>query len=306
MTGESLPGRPGNLTPQEQEKLKELWTLTLRLSGVLATGQDIPNGEAKTNGNTEHDGSHPDKKVKRKRFASLRSKDKADIDPSPATESPSSEAEDKHGQTKEYLAAIATLSPEQIRTAYWAMLKLDNPDALLLRFLRARKWDVEKALIMMISTLRWRLEVRVDEDTMLHGELGALEASESSDPTKRKLGEEFLSQMRLGKSFLHGVDMEHRPMVFVRARLHKSSDQCEETLERFTIYVIETARLVLSPPVDTAVSLSLSLVETHLMMVKCVVFDMTGFGMANMVSSPLGPLGAAFLRISRTMLPSNS
>lgn len=76
-----------------------------------------------------------------------------------------------------------------------------------------------------------------------------------------------MKQLRLGKSFLHGIDKEGRPICFVRVRLHRAADQDEASLEKFTIYTMETARLMLRKQVDTA----------------CVVFDMTGFSMANMV-----------------------
>ena len=58
----------------------------------------------------------------------------------------------------------------------------------------------------------------------------------------------------MGKSYLHGLDNAGRPMCIVRARLHKAGEQTEESLERFTVYTIETARLFLRPPIDTAVS----------------------------------------------------
>ena len=41
------------------------------------------------------------------------------------------------------------------------------------------------------------------------------------------------------------------------ARLHKAGEQTDESLERFTVYTIETARMLLRPPIDTAVSLLL-------------------------------------------------
>lgn len=79
--------------------------------------------------------------------------------------------------------------------------------------------------------------------------------------------EGFMKQLRMGKSFLHGVDKDGRPICFVRVRLHKQADQTEKSLEKYTIYIMETARLMLRTPVDTA----------------CVVFDMTSFSLANMV-----------------------
>ena len=71
----------------------------------------------------------------------------------------------------------------------------------------------------------------------------------------------FMHQLRLGKSYLHGVDACERPICIVRTRLHHSSDQQPEALERFTVWEMETARLLLKGKVDTA----------------CVIFDMTGF-----------------------------
>src|SRR5690606_35602302 len=58
--------------------------------------------------------------------------------------------DDKYGQTKHFYDTLASQTPESIRATIWSMVKHDHPDALLLRFLRARKWDVEKALIMLV------------------------------------------------------------------------------------------------------------------------------------------------------------
>ena len=154
---------------------------------------------------------------------------------------------------------IASQSPEDLRKAFWSMVKHDHPDGLLLRFLRARKWDVQKALAMMISTMHWRLQdMHVDDDVMTKGEGGAASDSKSPNAAINKEGKDFLAQMRLGKSFLHGTDKEGRPMCFVRARLHRAGEQSEPSLERYTVYLIETTRLMLAPPVDTAVGTTLA------------------------------------------------
>ncbi|KAK2926321.1 CRAL/TRIO, N-terminal domain, partial [Fusarium oxysporum f. sp. vasinfectum] len=49
------------------------------------------------------------------------------------------EEDDKYGQTKQFHEALANNNPETIRATMWAMVKNDHPDALVLRFLRARK-----------------------------------------------------------------------------------------------------------------------------------------------------------------------
>jgi hypothetical protein len=258
MADASLPGRVGNLTPEQEDKLKEFWIATLQVFGVIDPKDQNGHADAAAANRARSDTSGS-KKPKKKRFSILRRNHDDDSDSIASTDSgsktPSLVDDDKYGQTKEFHEALASLSPESLRATFWSMVKHDHPDALLLRFLRARKWDVEKALVMMISTMRWRATyVHVDDDIMKNGELGSLEAANGSDPIKRKLGEDFLAQMRLGKSFLHGHDKGGRPMCFVRVRLHKQGEQSEESLERYTVFTIETARMILAPPADTAVS----------------------------------------------------
>ncbi|TVY46640.1 CRAL-TRIO domain-containing protein, partial [Lachnellula occidentalis] len=272
MADASLPGRVGNLTSEQEVKLKEFWVATLQVFGVMDQDADpVPAVSARS------DTASSLKKPKKKRFGMLRRNHDGDADSIASTDSGSKTPiaaadDDKYGQTKEFHDAIASLSPESLRAAFWSMVKHDHPDALLLRFLRARKWDVEKALVMMISTMRWRAsDLHVDDDIMKNGELGSLEDANGNDAIRQKLGEGFLAQMRLGKSFLHGLDKGGRPMCFVRVRLHKQGEQSEESLERYTVFTIETARMLLAPPADTA----------------CVVFDMTGFSMANMDYAPV-------------------
>jgi len=269
MATELLPGRPGNLTEEEEEKLRKLWSLILKLCGVGdeeavppgdGSGSTTPSVQKQTSLKVE--ATKP--KKKRLSMFSRKGAKAADTD-SETSATPSSVAasikegdhDDKYGQTKQFFDALASQSPESLRETLWGMVKHDHPDALVLRFLRARKWDVDKALVMLISTMNWRAtEVHVDDDIMNSGEGGAAEAEIGEDGQAKTLARDFLTQVRMGKSFLHGVDKNGRPICVVRVRLHKQGDQCEQSLERYTVYIIETARLVLKPPVDTAVSSS--------------------------------------------------
>ncbi|KAJ2978297.1 hypothetical protein NUW58_g7540 [Xylaria curta] len=124
----------------------------------------------------------------------------------------------------------------------------------------------------MVSTMNWRAsEMQVDSDVMVSGEEDASVNEKSSDESVKKQGEDFLAQMRLGKSYCYGVDKSGRPICVCRARLHRAGEQSEASLERYTVYLIETTRFLLSPPVDTG----------------CVVFDLTGFSLANMDYTPV-------------------
>lgn len=278
---ESLPGRVDNLTPEQEEKVRKMWSAIFQ---VCAVGDQDDGATSATPSVLSDKTNAKDKGKKRKLTLFSKKRDKADSDSGSTTSGVSTslkedDADDKYGQNKQFLDTLASTTPEAIRATIWAMIKHDHPDALVLRFLRARKWDVEKALAMLVSTMNWRAnEMHVDDDIMKNGEAVMVEKSLSSDPAEKQLGEDFMAQIRMGKSFLHGVDKKGRPICVVRVRLHHQGEQCEESLERFTVYVIETARMVLRPPVDTAT----------------IVFDMTGFSMANMVSEtpppPLLPL----------------
>ena len=161
------------------------------------------------------------------------------------------EEEDKHGLSKEFDQAVSEIPPAQIQKALWNMVKADNPDALLLRFLRARKWVVKNALVMLIATVRWRLNgVKVDDDIMKNGEAHALQQSKVAGD---KDCADFMEQLRIGKGFVHGIDRYDRPLAYIRVRLHKPFGQSSLALERFIVYTIESARLMLKPPVETAV-----------------------------------------------------
>ncbi|KAG9924533.1 CRAL/TRIO domain-containing protein, partial [Aureobasidium melanogenum] len=258
-----LPGRPGNLTPDQEEKLRELWMQTFDVFGVVSGAR--PSVDAASAASTPAPADH-----KKKSKLSMFSRKHKDADNSAEN---TDDENDKHGQAKEFRQALQNQSPESLRTAFWGMVKHDDPDALLLRFLRARKWDVQAALVMMISTLHWRSqEMHVDDDIVYKGEEGALiDAKSAADATSKKDAEDFLAQLRMGKSFLHGVDAEGSPVCIVRARLHHGGEQTEKSLERFTVYTIDTARMMLRPPIDTAT----------------IIFDMTGFSMSNMDYTPV-------------------
>ncbi|KAI1371919.1 phosphatidylinositol transfer protein CSR1 [Hypoxylon crocopeplum] len=274
---EPLPGRPGNLTPEEEEKLRKFWEMFLQVCGVLgdeASGETTETA-SEAPSRTGTTGAEKPKKKRISLFKKKKDKDKDSTTPSkvPAMDSiKENDPEDKWGENKAYLETLATHTPEQIRATIWSMVKHDHPDALLLRFLRARKWDLQRALVMLMSTMNWRCsEAHVDDEVMTNGEEFAAINEKSAEGKSKKLAEDFLAQLRMGKSYCYGIDKAGRPICIVRARLHRAGEQSEEGLERFTVYLIETTRFMLSPPVDTA----------------CVLFDLTGFSLANMDYTPV-------------------
>jgi hypothetical protein len=274
------PGRVGNLTPEQEEKLAELWRLIFQVCAVedetadddAATGVETPTALQNQSPTTGSD------KPKKKRLGLFKKKDKKDKENSSpdkvmlAENLKENDPDDKYGHNKIFQETLANRTPASIRSSLWSMMKLDHPDQLVLRFLRARKWDVEKALVMLVSAMKWRQDAKVDDDVVVNGEeYMFLQEQQAAAEAEKKFAKDFMAQARMGKSFSRGIDKEGRPMTVVRVRLHHAADQSEESLERYTVYLIETNRLLLSPPVDTGT----------------IIFDMTGFGMANMDYTPI-------------------
>lgn len=151
-------------------------------------------------------------------------------------------------------------TPEGFKKILWASVRTENPDGLVLRFLRARKWNVEKGVIMMISAVDWRSERKVDSELVFHGESVALKETLSTDDKG------FMQQYRSGKSYVRGTDKAQRPVYIIRVRLHDPYAQTSECMESYILHNIESLRVLVKAPYDEA----------------CLIFDMTGFGLKNM------------------------
>lgn len=148
------------------------------------------------------------------------------------------------------------LSADDLRLGLLASLKQDHPDAMLLRFLRARKWDVGKAFVMLVAAVAWREKMHVDDEILPRGEIYALRQMRSADKKEKRKGWEFMKQFHMGKNIIHGVDRAGRPIIDIRVRLHRAEDQSAEVLERYIVHTIESVKILLRPPlVETAVSL---------------------------------------------------
>lgn len=174
----------------------------------------------------------------------------------------------KHSTDLKVHSALRSLNPKETEEGFWNALRHDSPDNFMLRFIRARKWDVDNSLLMLAHSIEWRTnESRVDQ-VLRASELGCLEKSQ----------EGVLKQFRSGKCIIRGRDKKGRPVVIVRPRFHHSSEQTFEEVEVFTLLLIEYARLMLTEPVDQC----------------ALIFDLKGFTMANMDYEPVKYMIKAF------------
>ncbi|KAJ3091261.1 hypothetical protein HK102_001163 [Quaeritorhiza haematococci] len=129
----------------------------------------------------------------------------------------------------------------------------DHPDAICLRFLRARKWDVEKAVAMIMKLLKWRQEFGVQK--LLFNSEKMLNPDD----------------LETGKGYFCGFDNEGRPVQYVQVRLHDRTKRDLPLLQNYVVWNMEAGRLLLQKPVEMAT----------------IVFDMGGFSINKSMDYPV-------------------
>ncbi|KAI7878916.1 CRAL/TRIO domain-containing protein [Lichtheimia hyalospora FSU 10163] len=242
-----VAGHLGHLTPDQTTMLKQLWDRVLEL--FEQTGD--PNSKPA-----------PKKPVEEAPKKSGGFFSRAKKEPEVQTDLFIGSTTDPNWLSLPLEKAMPLIPGKQLQGTFWNMVATDNPDAVMLRFLRARKWDLDAAYNMLSNTLRWRLVMRVDDivalgETGLHDELEKL---------KKGMGESFIWNLKSGKAYLGGPDKDDRGICFINVRFHHKEDQAAEIVKLMTLYVMENSRLVVGQPMETS----------------CIVFNMEGFTLSNM------------------------
>lgn len=148
----------------------------------------------------------------------------------------------------EHKAAIETLKERVLASCEEQGVdeRYANPvDFDYLRFLRARKFVQDDAFKMMMAQLVWRTANKPDLITE----------------------EEVESENLKGKVYFQDYDYEGRLICWIRVRLHKASESDFTVLQKLCMYWMEQGFKHIRPDVPST----------------CVLFDMKGFGLANMV-----------------------
>jgi hypothetical protein len=120
-------------------------------------------------------------------------------------------------------------------------------DYLLLRFLRARNFDLEIAFKLLIDCIIWR--------ETFQG-IGVDNIKE----------ETILNELKSGKAFAHGKDKTNHPIIYIKVRLHKKGVIDLTETQRFAVYLIEKNLHLMKPPIETST----------------LIFDMFDFSLQNM------------------------
>ncbi|KAI9373933.1 CRAL-TRIO domain-containing protein [Aspergillus egyptiacus] len=284
------PGYQGNLSPLQQARLQELWTLLLHLAeasslGALEAIVGRGNRLQQVSSRLSSPSLSPSTSRRNSLFSRTDSKlvrkdSRVSIPYSGSTSiyhlrllETLRDVGFTESQVRRVRRFLNLMPPEEVRFGVLTAAKHEHPDVYLLRYLRVSKWDVTKALAHLLDSLVWRAkEMQVDEVLLPRGELYAVR-NEGNALNAFKAGEArgFMAQLRMGKAFVHGLDRMGRPVAVVRIRLHRPGEQSEEALNQFITHVVESVRLLIVAPVETAT----------------VLFDMTGFSLANMEYAPV-------------------
>lgn len=219
-------GTAKTLTPDQQAKLREMWAMYLSWMDKA--------GDMGTSGTS--------------------TASQAGLDPKKAKSDADKEAQRIAEEQAQLEELLRTHGPDAFRKAAWQFLDFDDPDGALLRFLRARKWDVTRAMNMCGATLHWRLENKV-EDLVAAGELG-----------NGKEIPKFLDQQRENKTFACGTALNEQPICAILVKKHFTNGQPASSMEKFVIFAMESFRLLMQPPQEKVV----------------IIFSLEGFGIKNM------------------------
>ena len=125
---------------------------------------------------------------------------------------------------------------------------LDHPDSVVLRWIRARKWNIDQALEQFYQTILWRSKRNLKQ-ILSDGEFGLNE-----------------DEISTGKTTFIGFDKMGRPINYVSVRDHIRGQFDLQSTEKLTIFIMETARKLLHSPMETVT----------------VIFDMSDFSLRNM------------------------
>ncbi|CAF2990861.1 unnamed protein product [Rotaria sp. Silwood2] len=112
------------------------------------------------------------------------------------------------------------------------MFANDNPDVILLRRLRARKWNVNLALDQFIQTLKWRYQYGVTR-LVADGE-----------------HEIYHEELLTGKTSYIGYDKVGRPIVYISVKDHIKGQFPLESTEKLSVLSMEIEKNYYTIPLN--------------------------------------------------------
>ncbi|CCH62942.1 hypothetical protein TBLA_0I02860 [Henningerozyma blattae CBS 6284] len=153
-------------------------------------------------------------------------------------------------------ASIGSIKGEDIKWDFWKLLRFSNPDKELLKFIRARKWDPNRSSIALTRTTKWKAYDHNVNQIIMDGEYYVFKNEMTG----------VMQNLTLRKAVILGHDLNDRPVIVVRPKLHSTAQQTHEELEKYVLLVVEELQLFFKEKTTTAT----------------LLFDLTGFSLSNM------------------------
>lgn len=160
---------------------------------------------------------------------------------------------------KDILPCLMRYDPVKLHKILLSSTRHALVDNFVLKYIRARKLDYEKAIEMFVRSLDWRDGEHKAEQWLLEGDSVSFVSGKNKG---------FVKHFETEKSIVRGVDRHGFPIFWFRARYHFARDSTVPEAERFAVTSIEWAKLFMS---EVTSSLDQSM----------VVFDLTGFSLKN-------------------------
>lgn len=162
--------------------------------------------------------------------------------------------------TKHSQFNLLDIDPDLLYKEFWEMLRVESPDCHLLRFVKARKFHVDKTIHMLSKNFKFR-HIHQLNQLLNDGEYKILSHEENNAGV--------IVCLKKQKAVIIGHDKYEKPIILVRPKFHYSSDQPEIELEKYALLIIETSRLFMMEGAIT------------------ILFDLTDFSLSNMDYAPV-------------------
>lgn len=147
-------------------------------------------------------------------------------------------------ETDDLRKVLDEFTASSLRDEFYRFLRHDYADLLPMRFLKARSWEVDAAMRMLLTCLSFRRKSIP----------GAMMSEVAGEP-------DFLAALHKGKSFVPCYDDRGRTVTYIKLANHARGDCSQDVFERYTLYAMEHAHLLHLPRQDRTV----------------LLVDMTGF-----------------------------
>lgn len=244
------PGRIWSLLPRQEIALKQVWAILLKSFGyeVQLSNEDIKYGRGLTSSvdQSNYAGSVTLAVSISKHSSSMNSESSSLMQQSSCnniksvyylleTDNYNNKNEDVSSLYHQELhPLLAKYIPEELHRALWALGRNDNPDNVLLRFMRIADFDVKTTLKWFAEALDWRYNKFCIDELLFKGDSHIY--FEGKMPR-------LVHTMLRNEIYIRGFSRTGCPIVHVRGATHVRGNCSDEEFELFVGLVFEWTRL---------------------------------------------------------------